>query len=60
ALLLTFGDTGLSAPGVIDWARKALPALEILPLVRAGHHAPEDAPEEISRAIRSWLGRHGW
>lgn len=60
ALLLTFGDTGLSAPGIIDWARKALPALEILPLVRAGHHAPEDAPEEISRAIRSWLGRHGW
>jgi haloalkane dehalogenase len=56
-LLLTFGDTGLSAPEVIAWARRTLPALEILPLARAGHHAPEDAPEEIARAIRSWLDR---
>jgi haloalkane dehalogenase len=58
ALLLTFGDTGLSAPKIIDWARGTLQALEIVPLGRAGHHAPEDAPDEIARAIRSWLDRH--
>ncbi|QSQ19812.1 haloalkane dehalogenase [Pyxidicoccus parkwayensis] len=60
ALLLTFGDTGLSAPKIVEWARGALPALEVVPLGRAGHHAPEDAPEEISRAVRSWLDRHAW
>ncbi|WP_186001763.1 MULTISPECIES: haloalkane dehalogenase [Corallococcus] len=58
ALLLTFGDTGLSAPGIVEWARSTLPALEIVPLARAGHHAPEDAPEEIAQAIRGWLERH--
>jgi haloalkane dehalogenase len=58
ALLLTFGDTGLSAPKIVEWARSSLPALEIVPLGRAGHHAPEDAPDEIAQAIRSWLTRH--
>ncbi|NMO15203.1 haloalkane dehalogenase [Pyxidicoccus fallax] len=57
ALLLTFGDTGLSAPGIVEWARSTLRALEIVPLGRAGHHAPEDAPEEIARAIERWLDR---
>ncbi|NOK17133.1 haloalkane dehalogenase [Corallococcus carmarthensis] len=60
ALLLTFGDTGLSAPHIVEWVRAHLPALEVVPLGRAGHHAPEDAPEDISRAIRSWLDRHAW
>ncbi|WP_347402458.1 haloalkane dehalogenase [Corallococcus macrosporus] len=59
-LLLTFGETGLSAPGIIEWARANLRALEIVPLGRAGHHAPEDAPEEMARAVRSWLDRHSW
>ncbi|RKH33258.1 haloalkane dehalogenase [Corallococcus praedator] len=58
ALLLTFGDTGLSAPKIVEWARSTLPALEVVPLARAGHHAPEDAPEEIAHAIRAWLVRH--
>jgi haloalkane dehalogenase len=58
ALLLTFGDAGLNAPKIVDWARSTLRALEIVPLGRAGHHAPEDAPEPIASAIRSWLGRH--
>ncbi|WP_223645297.1 haloalkane dehalogenase [Corallococcus sp. EGB] len=58
-LLLTFGDTGLNAPHIIEWARGNLPAVEIVPLGRAGHHAPEDAPEDIAHAIRSWLDRLG-
>ncbi|MGE6761744.1 haloalkane dehalogenase [Corallococcus interemptor] len=57
-LLLTFGDTGLNAPHIIHWARDNLPAVEIVPLGRAGHHAPEDAPEDIVRALRPWLDRH--
>ncbi|WP_163999704.1 haloalkane dehalogenase [Pyxidicoccus caerfyrddinensis] len=57
ALLLTFGDTGLGAPKIIEWVRSTLPALEIVPLGRAGHHAPEDAPDAIAQAIRSWLDR---
>ncbi|WP_338864719.1 haloalkane dehalogenase [Myxococcus stipitatus] len=60
ALLLTFGDTGLSAPPVIEWAKATLPGLEIVPLRPAGHHAPEDAPDDIARAIRDWLVRNGW
>ncbi|MFP2911570.1 haloalkane dehalogenase [Pyxidicoccus sp. 3LFB2] len=59
-LLLTFGDTGLSAPKVIEWTRSTLRAVEIVPLGRAGHHAPEDAPDEIAHAIRGWLERHAW
>lgn len=55
ALLLTFGDTGLSAPKIVDWVRNSLRAVEIVPLGRAGHHAPEDAPEEIAQAIGRWL-----
>lgn len=59
-LLLTFGDTGLNAPSIIEWARANLRSLEIVPLRRAGHHAPEDAPEDIVRALQAWMGRSAW
>ncbi len=56
-LLLTFDGVGLSnAPAVVDWAR-GLPGVEIQALGAAGHHAPEDAPDEIAAAIRGWLDR---
>ncbi|MDF2697916.1 MAG: haloalkane dehalogenase [Labilithrix sp.] len=58
-LLLTFDGTGLSnAPAAVDWARSAFPALEVVALGPAGHHAPEDAPSEIAGAVTSWLDRH--
>jgi haloalkane dehalogenase len=58
-LLLTFDGTGLSnAPAVVEWARSAFPKLDVVPLGSAGHHAPEDAPQEIAGAITSWLDRH--
>jgi haloalkane dehalogenase len=60
ALLLTFERSMLSAPELVAWAQAALPALEVAALGPAGHHAPEDAPDEIARALRSWLARHGW
>ncbi|NNC02204.1 haloalkane dehalogenase [Corallococcus exiguus] len=56
-LLLTFGDTGLNAPSIVEWARANLQSLEIVPLHRAGHHAPEDAPEDIVRALQAWMDR---
>ncbi|NPD22341.1 haloalkane dehalogenase [Corallococcus exiguus] len=59
-LLLTFGDTGLNAPSIIEWARANLRSLEIVPLHRAGHHAPEDAPEDIVRALQAWMDRSAW
>jgi haloalkane dehalogenase len=43
---------------LVDWARATFSTLEIVPLGRAGHHAPEDAPDAIADAIRGWLGRH--
>lgn len=59
-LLLTFdGGKGLSnSPGVVDWVR-AMPNFEVTPLGPAGHHAPEDAPQEIANAIVRWLARSG-
>lgn len=56
-LLLTFDGAGLSnSPAVVDWARRTIPGLQIVPLGPAGHHAPEDAPEAIARALVAWLG----
>ena len=57
-LLLTFDGKGLSnAPAVIDWGRRTIPHLDVVPLGAAGHHAPEDAPREIAGAITTWLDR---
>ncbi|WP_223747067.1 haloalkane dehalogenase [Myxococcus sp. XM-1-1-1] len=60
ALLLTFDGGSLSAPKTIEWARTQFPRLEIVPLGPAGHHAPEDVPEDITKALRSWLDHQGW
>jgi haloalkane dehalogenase len=52
-LLLTFAGGGLSnAPAIAEWARGKF---DVTTLGPAGHHAPEDAPTEIARAIRDWL-----
>ncbi|WP_373049459.1 haloalkane dehalogenase [Vulgatibacter sp.] len=57
-LLLTFDGGRLSnAPDVVEWARTTVPALDVVHLGAAGHHAPEDAPEAIARAIDAWLAR---
>ncbi len=57
-LLLTFDGAGLSnAPAVVAWAQRAIPGLDVVPLGPAGHHAPEDAPQEIAGAIGAWLDR---
>jgi haloalkane dehalogenase len=64
-LLLTFDPPPGLQPSptgsarMIDWARANIAALEIVPLGAAGHHAPEDVPDEIGKAIAAWLSRHG-
>lgn len=58
-LLLTFdAPSVLGAPAIVAWARETFAGLEIVQLGAAGHHAPEDRPEEIGRAIAGWLERH--
>lgn len=47
--------TGSSA--TIQWARDNVAGLEVATLGPAGHHAPEDLPNEIGDAIASWLDR---
>jgi haloalkane dehalogenase len=55
-LLLTFDGNSMSnAPAVVDWAKRTIPNLSVVPLGVAGHHAPEDAPREIAGAIKAWL-----
>jgi haloalkane dehalogenase len=55
-LLLTFeGASPLVSEKTIAWARATATALEIRELGPAGHHAPEDRPDEIGRAIQAFL-----
>lgn len=55
-LLLTFDGSLNSEPAVVDWARSTIANLDVVSLGVAGHHAPEDAPGEIARAISGWRG----
>lgn len=56
-LFLTFrAPSVLGSPAIVEWARANVAALEIVELGPAGHHAPEDRPDEIGAAIARWLG----
>ncbi|GHG98365.1 haloalkane dehalogenase [Comamonas sp. KCTC 72670] len=56
-LLLTFkSPTPLGAPALIEWVRGRSVNLEVVELGVAGHHASEDLPDDIGRAIVHWLG----
>jgi haloalkane dehalogenase len=58
-LLLTFDTpSALLSPATLDWARTTIAALDVVALGPAGHHAPEDRPDDIGRAIATWLDRH--
>jgi haloalkane dehalogenase len=59
-LLLTFDSspTLLVTPEITAWAREHIVGLEVQHLGAAGHHAPEDRPVEIGRAIADWLDKH--
>jgi haloalkane dehalogenase len=58
-LLLTAEPGNLIPPAVADWAvAGGMAAVEAQGIGRAGHHAPEDQPDAIGRAIAHWLDRH--
>ena len=44
----------ITAP-VVEWARSALPNLEVVDLGEGIHYVQEDHPEEIGRGIARWL-----
>jgi haloalkane dehalogenase len=58
-LLLTFDSspTLLIGKEMADWCAANVAALEIEHCGPAGHHAPEDQPEAIARAISAWARR---
>jgi haloalkane dehalogenase len=58
-LLMTFEGQGLLIDErAIDWCANHIAALEIVACGQAGHHAPEDRPQEIAEAITAWVDRH--
>jgi haloalkane dehalogenase len=58
-LLLTFEGPGLIiGERLTGWCASHIAALEIVPCGQAGHHAPEDRPQEIAKAIAAWADRH--
>jgi haloalkane dehalogenase len=59
-LLLTFdgSPTLLIGPELTVWCATNIANLEIDACGRAGHHAPEDQPGPIAKAIAAWVDRH--
>jgi len=59
-LLMTFdgSPTLLITSQMADWCAANIAALESASCGQAGHHAPEDRPEEIAGAISAWADRH--
>ena len=59
-LLLTFDSspTLLIGEAMADWCAANITALETRHCGAAGHHAPEDQPDAIARAITTWARRH--
>ncbi|BBC29375.1 Haloalkane dehalogenase [Streptomyces graminofaciens] len=43
----------------VDWCEENIAGLEVSRHGRAGHHSPEDRPEELAAAINAWADRHG-
>ena len=58
-LLMTFEGPGLIVnEHITDWCVNHIAALEIVRCGQAGHHAPEDRPQEIASAVAIWVDRH--
>lgn len=49
---------GLGSAEVLDWAARTFAAAELASIGPAGHHAPEDQPDAIGRAVATWIRRH--
>ncbi|MFG1792923.1 haloalkane dehalogenase [Nocardia sp. NPDC049149] len=49
---------GMGSPETIDWAATTFASAEVAPIGPAGHHVPEDRPDEIGVAVAGWLRKH--
>ncbi|MFC8528100.1 haloalkane dehalogenase [Nocardia sp. NPDC057227] len=58
-LMAVENGVGLGSPEVIDWASEEFAAVEVVSIGAAGHHAPEERPDEIGAAVAGWLRRIG-
>lgn len=60
-LLVTFegSATLLVRDEMVAWCRANVAGLEVVPGGIAGHHAQEDQPVAIGKALSGWLDRHG-
>jgi haloalkane dehalogenase len=59
-LLLIFDSspTLLIGAEMVEWCKANIAALETRHCGPAGHHAPEDQPEAIAKAITTWAKQH--
>ncbi len=59
-LLITFegSPTLLIGKEMADWCASHIASLESVACGQAGHHAPEDRPQEIAAAVSAWADRH--
>ncbi|MFC6086050.1 haloalkane dehalogenase [Sphaerisporangium aureirubrum] len=59
-LLMTFegSPTLLVDHRMAAWCTENIAALETVHCGPAGHHAPEDRPQEIAAAVNAWADRH--
>ncbi|MDT5107109.1 MAG: haloalkane dehalogenase [Mycobacterium sp.] len=59
-LLMTFegAPSLLIDERMADWCATHIASLEVVACGQAGHHAPEDRPNEIAAAVSAWADRH--
>ncbi|MGV9614178.1 haloalkane dehalogenase [Nocardia xishanensis] len=48
---------GLGSSEAVQWAASTFADAELVSIPPAGHHAPEDRPDEIGTAVAEWLRR---
>ncbi|MHB9753164.1 haloalkane dehalogenase [Streptomyces sp. BYX5S] len=49
---------GMGSGEVVEWAARTFTNVETVNVGAAGHHAPEDRPDEIGAALADWLRRN--
>ncbi|MQY24049.1 haloalkane dehalogenase [Nocardia macrotermitis] len=57
-LMAVENGIGMGGNETIDWATTTFANIETVGIGPAGHHAPEDQPDAIGKAIAQWLGKH--
>lgn len=53
------GPGAMTDAATVAWCEANIAGLEVSRHGPAGHHAPEDRPEELAAAISGWADRHG-